>query len=202
MTEQFWGNSGRNGTVQLFGYQDSLSLDSRGRFRVPDDLAAALQRELGRALQHASAPQPAAAYERLCFYFVPGTRKHIFLYPTPNIHLAVEGFENPPAGIDPDLIRRARDYFYYRMRFVEGDKQNRFVIPDGLRQHAEMGRDVQQITIVAQNYWLALGRSELVEQRTQENLDAFEQAAPDLLNPVRRIPHGPPQVRQENDQRP
>jgi hypothetical protein len=45
-------------------------------------------------------------------------------------------------------------------------------------------------------------RSELVEQRAAENLAAFEQAAPDLLNPVYRTPRGsvegPPQAEQQS----
>jgi DNA-binding transcriptional regulator/RsmH inhibitor MraZ len=183
--------------VRLFGYQESLSLDARGRFRVPDDLAAAIQRELGR-IDRAGGVLPAPV-DRLALYFVPGTRKRVFLYPAPNIRLAVEGFENPAPGIDPEVIRRARDYFYFRMRFVEADKQNRFMIPDGLRQHAEIGDQVQQVTLVAHNHWLALSRSELVEQKTAENLEAFEQAAPDLLNPVRRTLTGPTEVPLEND---
>ena len=180
------GDNGQHGLVRLFGYQESLSLDARGRFRVPDDLAGALQREVGRVQHQAGATAPPPAFERLAFYFVPGTQRRIFLYPTPNIGLAVDSFENPPAGIDADVIRRARDYFYYRMRFVEADRQNRLVIPEGLREHAGIDDGVQQVTLVAHNYWLALSRSELVEERTREDLEAFEQAAPDLLNPVRR----------------
>lgn len=194
--EQSMGANGANGYARLYGYQDSLSLDARGRFRLPDDLASVLYRELARVRYSAGSDAAPAAYERLSFYFVPGTRKRIFVYPTPNVNLAVSSFENPPPGLDPDVVRRARDYFYYRMRFVEADKQNRLVIPDGLREHAGIGDDVSHITLVAQNHWLALSRTELVEQTTAENLEAFEQAAPDLLNPVYRTP---PVSRTESD---
>jgi len=183
--------------IRLFGYQESLSLDNRGRFRMPDDLAGAVHRELGRV--QPATPSPSAAFDRLAFYFVPGTRKRIFLYPAPNVRLAVESFENPPRNMDPEVVRRARDYFYFRMRFVEADKQNRFVIPDGLREHAGIGDDVQQITLIAHNYWLALSRTELVEQKTRDDLEAFEQAAPDLLNPVYRTPSSSTDMPSEND---
>ncbi len=199
MIEQPKGNNDQRQLVRLFGYQDSLSLDSRGRFRVPDNLTSALHRELGRVQAESGGAVPGAAFDRLSFYFVPGTRKRIFLYPATNIHLAVESFENPAPGLDPALIRQARDYFYYRMRFVEADKQNRFVIPDGLREHADIGDDVQQVVIVAQNHWLALSRSELVEKSMRENLDAFEQVAPELLNPAYRSPSHNLGMSQEND---
>jgi DNA-binding transcriptional regulator/RsmH inhibitor MraZ len=195
MAEQSAGNSGNGRLVRLRGYEESVSLDTRARFRMPDLLAGALQRELGRAQAHASP----AAFERLSLYFVPGTRKRIFLYPAPNIELAVQSFEGPPPGLEPETIRRARDYFYHRMRFVEADKQNRFVIPDGLRQHAGIDEEAQQVTLVAHNYWLALSRSELVEQETQENRAAFEQAATDLLDPAYRAPQASEATATEND---
>ena len=43
------GAEGQAGFVQMFGFQESLRLDNRGRFRLPDDLAAALHRALARA---------------------------------------------------------------------------------------------------------------------------------------------------------
>jgi DNA-binding transcriptional regulator/RsmH inhibitor MraZ len=184
--EQVNGDSGGNGQVRLFGYQDSLSLDARGRFRLPDELAGTVHREMGRI--RAGADAPVAAYERLAFYFVPGTEKRIFLYPVPNIDLAISAFESPPPGLEPQVVRKARDYFYYRMRFVEADKQNRLVIPEGLRRHADIDETVPQVTLIAQNFWLALSRTEAVEQATTENLEAFEQVASDLLNPVYRTP--------------
>jgi DNA-binding transcriptional regulator/RsmH inhibitor MraZ len=190
--EQLAGGNGHTGLVRIFGYQETVSLDARGRCRLPDELAGAVQRELGRAARAASPETPPAAFERLAFYMVPGTRQRIFVYPTPNIRLAVENFENPPEDVPAELVRQARDYFYYRMRFVEADKQNRLAIPDGLREHAGIDEQVSQVTLVAQNYWLALSRAELVEQAAAENRDAFDKAAPDLLNPVRRRPAGPP----------
>ncbi len=178
------GKSGNGRYVRLFGYQDELSLDSRGRFRLPDQLVAVLRQELGRVRQNEGRLNQAPALERLAFYFVPGTGKRVFLYPAPNIELAIESFEDPPPGMDPDVIRRARDYFYYRMRFVEADKQNRLAIPDGLREHADIEEAVAQVSLIAHNYWLALTRSDVITQRSAENLEAFEQAAPDLLNPA------------------
>jgi len=176
--------------VRLFGYQEVLSLDARGRFRLPDELSGLLFSELGRASRSAGASAAPAAYERLAFYFVPGTRRRIFLYPTPNIDLAVRSFEQPPAGMPPEVVRQARDYFYNHMRFVDADKQNRLLIPEALRRHAEIGEQVQQIALVAQNYWLTLSRSELVEKEMAENLGAFEQVAADLLDPVCRPTRG------------
>ncbi|MHC5035596.1 MAG: hypothetical protein ACYTFZ_11235 [Planctomycetota bacterium] len=202
LSEQPAGNNGHADLVRLFGYQAFLSLDARGRFRLPDDLSAAIHRELGRIQQAAASAAPVAAFERLALYFVPGTRERVFLYPAPNIHLAVESFEGPPPGMEPEVVRQARDYFYSRMRFVEADKQNRLLIPETLRLHAGIDEQVQQIALVAHNFWLALMRSELVEQRAAENLAAFEQAAPDLLNPVYRTPRrsaeGPSQTEQQS----
>ncbi|MGD2175924.1 MAG: division/cell wall cluster transcriptional repressor MraZ [Candidatus Brocadiaceae bacterium] len=192
------GDSGNGRLVRLLGFREELSLDRRGRFRLPDSLADLLNQELGRVGQRAGALDQTSGVRRLSFYFVPGTRQRIFVYPVPNISLAVDRFENPPRGMDPDVIRRARDYFYDQMRFVEADKQHRLVIPDGLRQHAGIDEDVQQITLVAHNNWLALTRSELVEQRTAENLEAFQKAAPDLLNPA--YPPRPPAPSETEDE--
>jgi DNA-binding transcriptional regulator/RsmH inhibitor MraZ len=186
--ERSSGNGGSNGHVRLFGYQDSLSLDARGRFRLPDELSATVHREMGRLQASGGAEAAVAAYQKLAFYFVPGTAKRVFLYPVPNIDLAISAFESPPPGLEPHVVRSARDYFYYRMRFVEADKQNRLVIPEGLRRHADIDEAVSQVTLVAQNFWLALSRTEAVEQATTENLEAFEQVASDLLDPVYRTP--------------
>jgi len=185
------GDNGNGGLVRLFGYQEQLSLDGRGRFRLPDHLVSVLRQELVRVRHSNGALNQAPVPERLSLYFVPGTRQQVFLYPPPNVRLAIRSFEDPPPGIDPHVIRGARDYFYLRMRFVEADKQNRLMIPDGLRQHAHIDDTVEQVTLVAHNNWLSLTRSELVEQRTMENLEAFEQAAPDLLNPAYPRPSGP-----------
>jgi hypothetical protein len=72
------------------------------------------------------------------------------------------------------------------MRFVEADRQNRLQLPEPLRTHAQIDGEVQQVSLIAHNYWLALTRAELDEQRTLEDLEAFEKAAPDLLNPACR----------------
>lgn len=182
--------------VRLFGFRETLSLDDRGRFRMPDTLAGALQQELGRL----APARPAAAFDRLALYFVPGTGQRIFLYPAPNVRLAVDSFESPPPGMDPEQVRRARDYFYQRMRFVEADKQNRFQLPDGLREHADIGEEADRVSLVAHNHWLALSRSDLAERRTQRNLEAFEAAAPDLLNPVYKRPEPPSEHSSEGDE--
>jgi DNA-binding transcriptional regulator/RsmH inhibitor MraZ len=199
-TGEITGGIGRgNGLVSLVGFQEVLSLDGRGRFRLPDELAAALHTELGRL------GAPAHSYDRLSFYFVPGTARRIFLYPVPNVQLAIDGFESPPPGMDPKVVRRARDYFYYRMRFVEGDRQNRFGLPEGVRQHAGISDDVQRVTLVAHNHWLSLGRTDLEEQRALEDLETFDSAADDLLDPVYAVRPAiptPPAGSTEGDEQP
>jgi DNA-binding transcriptional regulator/RsmH inhibitor MraZ len=200
--EQTVGNNGRPPLIELYGYQGAVSLDSRGRFRLPDDLAGALQNALGAAERSPGSEVPPAVFKRLAFYFVPGSQRRIFLYPTSNIRLAIEGFGNPPASLPADITRRARDYFYLRMRFVEADRQNRLVIPDGLRQHAGIGEDVEQITLVAQQYWLALCQTELVERKATEDGEAFEQAADEVLDPLYRPPSTPAGGSQQADQQP
>ena len=79
-------------------------------------------------------------------------------------------------------------------------RSNRLVIPEALRRHAGIGEQVQHIALVAQNYWLTLGRSELVEKEMAEGLEAFERVAPDLLDPVYRTPPGAPPPTPETDQ--
>jgi len=184
VAELFSGNNGDRRFVLLRGYQETVSLDSRCRFRVPDELAALIQAELGRLKAASSSELPPMAYQRLAFYFVPGTRGRIFLYPVPNIDLAIRLFESPPPGMDPAQVRRARDYLYLRMRFVEADKQNRLIIPEGLRQHGGIDEKVQQVTLVGRNYWLELMRSEQVEERIAAEREAFEELGDDLLDPV------------------
>jgi DNA-binding transcriptional regulator/RsmH inhibitor MraZ len=172
--------------VHLFGFRDQLSLDERRRFRLPDQAVAMLHQQLGKVRQEAGALDLTPGDPRLGFYMVPGTRERIFLYPVPNIRLAIESVENPPLAMDPDLVRRARDYFYERMHYAETDKQHRLAIPSELQQHAGIDESVQQVTLVAQNHWLTLARSGLMAERARENLEAFTQAAPDLLDPVHR----------------
>jgi len=186
--------------VRVFGYQETLSLDARGRFRLPDELSGLLHREMGRAARSGASASAPAAFERLAFYFVPGTRRRVFIYPVPNIDMAVQSFDRPAPGMAPEVVRQARDYFYNLMRFVEADKQNRLVIPDALRKHAEIDEQVQHIALVAQNYWLTLSRSELVEKEMADNLGAFEQVAPDLLDPVYRPTPGQTPPEPQSDQ--
>jgi DNA-binding transcriptional regulator/RsmH inhibitor MraZ len=189
------GAEGRAWVVRVFGFQESLKLDNRGRFRLPDDLVGALHRALASAQAGPSAAAaPAAAFERLSFYFVPGAGRRILLYPPSNITLAVERFEDPPPGMDPQDVRQARDYFYFRMRFVEADRQNRLLIPEGLREHAGIGPEVEEVSLVAHNYWLALSPSALVRQQVAQRLEAFGRMAPDLLDPAYRTPTVPRDV--------
>ncbi len=192
------GNQRRNGLVHLFGFRDQLSLDERRRFRLPDQAVVMLHRQLGRVRQEMGALDLTPADPRLGFYMVPGTRERIFLYPVPNIRLAIERFEDPPPAMNAELVRRARDYFYERMRYVETDKQHRLAIPAELQEHAGIDESVQQVTLVAQNHWLTLGRSALMVEHTRENLEAFTQAAPDLIDPVHR-PVGGDRDRQPED---
>jgi len=89
--------------VRLVGFEESLSLDERGRFRLPDELSAALQRELGRVGN-------GAAFDRLALYFVPAAGKAACSStPWPNVRLAIDRFETPPPGMDPAVVRRARE---------------------------------------------------------------------------------------------
>ncbi len=188
-------NGGGNGLIRIFGFQETLSLDPRGRFRLPDELA--------RALLSKAAPMPGASgYERLAFYFVPGTADRVFLYPVPNVQMVIDRFESPPPGMDPAVVRRARDYFYQCMRYVEGDRQNRFAIPDGVRQHAGISDDVQRVTLVAHNHWLSLGRADLEEQRALEMRETFRAAVDDLMDPVYPPRPTPPASVPEGDEQP
>ena len=191
MIEPSMGNNGGNQLVRLFGYQATLSLDPRGRFRIPDDLAAAVQRELGRVQGAAQPAAPAPAFERLAFYMAPATRNRVFLYPLPNVPLAISRIENPPAGVPPQQVRGFRDYFFRLTRYLEADRQNRLAIPEGLRHHAGIGDDVQQIDLVAQNYWLVLMRADEAKQREADDRQAFESVADDLLDPLRWTPLEP-----------
>jgi len=189
------GNGAGNGLVTFFGFQDTLSLDARGRFRLPDELA--------NAVRARSKPFPGASgYERLSFYFVPGTGDRIFLYPVPNVQMVIDRFENPPPGMDPAEIRQARDYFYHCMRYVEGDRQNRFGIPDAVREHAGITDDVQRITVVAHNHWLSLGRADLEEQRAQENRQTFRKVSADFMDPAYPTAPTPPASVPEGDEQP
>ncbi len=178
------GADGNGALVRLAGHWEKLSLDRRGRFRLPDHLANVLREELIRVRQQSSSLDQTSAGRRLAFYLVPGTRRRIFLYPVPNISLAIDSFENPPPGMDHELVRRARDYFYDQMRFVEADKQNRLLVPDRLRQHAEIDETVEHVVVAAHNNRLELTRSDLAEERLEENKEAFQQTAAELLDPA------------------
>ncbi|MCD6416088.1 MAG: hypothetical protein J7M08_05270 [Planctomycetes bacterium] len=187
-----WGNPGNGRLVRLLGYREVLSLDQRGRFRLPDQLAAVLREEVARLRQSPSALNQTPAFSRLSFYFVPATEKRILLYPLPNIGLAIQSFEDPPPGFDHDLIRRAREYFYAHMRFVEADKQNRLAVPEDLKEHADIDETVKQVTLVAHHHWLVLTPSELAKEHLERNKPAFDEIADELLNPAYPPPEKSP----------
>jgi len=168
--------------VHIFGHRENLTLDARGRFRIPDELARELSQELARVAGHANiAPQ---ALQRLSFYMVPGTQKRIFLYLATNIQVAVQRFENPPAGADATQVRAARDYFYEMMCFVEADRQNRVQIPDHLRAHAGLDGKERQILIAGHNLWLTIAKSSAAKGMQTEGSEALEQIGPSVLDRV------------------
>lgn len=172
----------RQNLVHTFGHRENLSVDGRMRFRLPDHLAGHLQREMGRVDGQSNLPP--AAQQRMGFYFVPGTRDRIFLYPAQNIDVAIARFESPPAGSDPQRVRQARDYFYSMMTFVEADRQNRLQIPDHLCDHAGLDDDCGQVVLVGHNLWLSISRSETAEDMQAEGREALEEIGADILDPV------------------
>jgi DNA-binding transcriptional regulator/RsmH inhibitor MraZ len=178
--------------VPFYGYHDTLSLDSRGRFRAPDKLAGMVQRAMGQAQGPTPAGLP-ATFQRLAFYFVPGPGRRIFLYPATNVRLAIENIQNPPADLDPDEIRELRDYFYELLTFVEADKQNRFQIPDALREHARLDDSVDRVSIVAHNYFFTLEPAQKADEKRVNKRAVFEKRAADLLDPAygSNAPGGP-----------
>jgi DNA-binding transcriptional regulator/RsmH inhibitor MraZ len=168
--------------VHIFGHREILTLDARGRFRIPDELARELYQEYARAAGQSNLPP--RALQRLSFYLVPGTRRRIFLYPPTNIHVAVERFENPPAGQDPEQVRAARDYFYGMMCFAEADRQNRVQIPDHLREHAGINGKERQILISGHNLWLTVTRSSAAREMQTKGMEALENVGPSVLDRV------------------
>ena len=186
------GGEGNGRLVHLIGFQEDVSLDERGRLRLPDRLVRMLGDEFGRLQEQGVALDQTSEDGRLSLYLAPGTRQRILVYPVPNIWLAIEGFQNPPPGRDPRAIRDARDYFYALMRFVETDRQNRIVLTDRLMGHAGLADADRQVTLVGHDHWLELTRTELAEQRIAEKLERFEQEADDVLDPAypRRLPTG------------
>lgn len=173
------------GLIHVFGHREELSLDERMRFRLPDHLAGAIACEMGRTSAGSSlAP---AARLRLAFYFVPGTRSRIFLYPVQNIEVAIEKFESPPEGVDISQVRAARDYFYSMMEFVEADRQNRLQIPARLCSHANIGDGQRRIVVVAHNLWLSVSGTEAAEKLQAGGRKAFDAIGPDVLDPVRNV---------------
>jgi DNA-binding transcriptional regulator/RsmH inhibitor MraZ len=168
--------------IHVLGHRETLSLDSRMRFRLPDHLAASLTQEMGRVAGRSNLPP--AAQNRMAFYFVPGTNSRIFLYPAQNIEVAVSRFESPPSGIDPSLVRAARDYFYSMMTFVEADRQNRLQIPDHLSKHGEIGEDDKKVVLVSHNLWLSVSRASTANEIETAGRDALDKVGPDVLDPV------------------
>lgn len=174
--------------VRVFGYREMLRLDRRFRFRVPDHLAVDLHRELGRVV--GASKLPPGAFHRLAFYMVPGPGQKMLLYPSPNIELAVERFENPAVVVERRKVRAARDYFYGMMRFVEADRQNRIVVPEHLRQHAGIDGREDRVLLVAHNQWLVLMKGSLAAQEERAGKEALEEIGADVLDPVGG-PQGP-----------
>jgi len=168
--------------VRIFGYRETLSLDSRHRFRLPDSLAANLYQEQGRLAGNSNIPP--TALRRLAFYFVPGTRRRIFLYPAPNIEIAIERFESPPTVEDPEELRAARDYFYGAMTFVEADRQNRLQIPDHLLEHGEMDGNERQVVLVSHNHWLSIAKASVAAELDARGREALDKVGPNVLDPV------------------
>lgn len=158
------------------------------RFRLPDHLAGSLQREMGRVQGESNLPP--AAQGRMGFYFVPGTRDRIFLYPAQNIDVAISRFESPPPGADPERVRQARDYFYSMMTFVEADRQNRLQIPKHLCEHADLDESAEQVVLVGHNLWLSVSRGTAAEELETEGREALEEIGADILDPV--TPRRPP----------
>jgi len=81
------GNNGHPDKVHIYGFRESLRLDDRSRFRIPDELAAILHEEFGRTRGESNVPS--SAFQRLGFYFAPGPASKIFLYPGSSDILAV-----------------------------------------------------------------------------------------------------------------
>jgi len=168
--------------VHVFGHRETLSLDPRFRFRLPDELARRLQHEMGRLAGRSDLPP--STFERLAFYFVPGTNGRLFLYPAQNIGVAIGRFENPPAGQDPDLIRAARDYFYNMMCFVEADRQNRLQIPQHLLEHAGIDSDEGNVVLTAHDLWLAVAKGSVARELDAQGRTALDEVGPGVLDPV------------------
>ncbi len=168
--------------VHIFGHRESLKLDDRMRFRLPDHLARAIAQEMGRVSSQSNLSP--AARQNLAFYFVPGTGDRVFLYPTQNIQVAVQRFESPPPGVDRSSLRAARDYFYSMMEFVEADRQNRLQIPSHLCEHARIGEKDNQVVVVAHNLWLSVSGSEAASKLQAGGRKAFDSLGPEVLDPV------------------
>ena len=176
------GNYDSPELVHVHGYRSSLKLDSRFRFRLPDDLSAYLRVEFGRAA--AGASMPSAALSRLAFYLVPGPGQRLLLYPGPNIKVAIERFENPSVGADPAQLRQARDYFYSMMRFLDADAQGRILLPPHLRRHAGIETPNEGIVLTSHNLWLTLMQASVAEEEDLRVREALEAVGADVLDPV------------------
>jgi len=181
--------SNSDSLMHLFGYRELLRLDERFRFRVPDELAGRLHREMGRVAGRSQ--MPPAAFERLSFYFVPGPNERILLFPPTNIEVATGRFENPLAAAEAADIRAARDYFYSMMRFVEADRQNRFVLPEHLRGHAGIDEREREVLLIAHDLWLVIIRASVTAEEDRKGKEALDRVGADVLDPV-RSPQVPP----------
>jgi DNA-binding transcriptional regulator/RsmH inhibitor MraZ len=166
--------------VTLVGFQAVVSKDKRGRLRMPEEMVRMVDRRLARLqgmLGGAVGPQ------RQAFYFTPATGSRLFLYPLPNIELAKRRINNPPRSMDPERARAVRDYFYETVAYAEPDRQNRLQIPDALSEHAKLD-DVDQVKIVAHDYYFVLEAAEQAEEGRSERRVIFENAAVDLMDPA------------------
>ena len=183
------GESNSDSLMHVFGYRELLRLDERFRFRVPDELAGRLHREMGRVAGRSQ--MPPAAFERLAFYFVPGPNERILLFPPTNIEVATGRFEKPLAGAEAADIRAARDYFYSMMRFVEADRQNRFVLPEHLRGHAGIDGREREVLLITHDLWLVIIKASVAAEEDRKGKEALDRVGADVLDPVMR-PQVPP----------
>lgn len=168
--------------VEIWGCGDAVSVDGRLRFRLPDAMVDQLRNAFARNREATNLPPDAV--NRLPFYFAPGTGGRIFLYPAPNIEFATQRFERPPAGIDPDVLRKARDYFYGLLRFVEADRQNRLQIPDALRKHAGMDDGVDRVVLTCRGRWFTIARLDAEQEQFAGRKASFDECSEDVLDPV------------------
>ena len=151
---------------------------------MPDGLARNLLQEMAR-LAGKSDLLP-GALERLSFYFVVAADQQVLLFPAPNVHIAIERWESPPADCDEGLWRSARNYFYRMMCFAEADRQNRLQIPDHIREHAGINGSDDHIALVCRDLWVSLVKGSALKQQDVTGGEALNQLGPGVQDPVHR----------------